>query len=81
MNIEVTFFAIYRERIGKNKHTVHLPEKANVANLVSAIRTEFPLIAPPSVNIVVAVNAEYAEETDMLHEGDDVCLIPPVSGG
>jgi molybdopterin converting factor small subunit len=54
---------------------------ANVADLVAEIRGQFPLIAPPSVNIVVAVNTEYAEETDILYDGDDVCLIPPVSGG
>ena len=81
MNIEVTFFALYRERVGKNKYTVRLPDMANVADLVAKIRREFPLIAPPSVNIVVAVNTEYAEETDILYDGDDVCLIPPVSGG
>ena len=81
MNIEVTFFALYRERVGKNKYTVRLPEMANVADLVAEIRGQFPLIAPPSVNIVVAVKTEYAEETDILYDGDDVCLIPPVSGG
>ena len=81
MNIEVTFFALYRERVGKNKYTVRLPDMANVADLVSKIRREFPFIAPPSVNIVVAGNTEYAEETDILYDGDDVCLIPPVSGG
>lgn len=81
MNIEVTFFALYRERVGKKKHSVLLPEMASVANLITEIRGEFPFIAPLSVNIVVAVNAEYAETTDILYEGDDVCLIPPVSGG
>jgi len=81
MNIEVTFFALYRERVGKNKHTVRLPEMANVADLVAEIREQFPFIAPPSVNIVVAVNTEYAEQADILYDGDDVCLIPPVSGG
>ena len=56
MNIEVTFFALYRERVGKNKYTVRLPEMANVADLVAEIRGQFPFIAPVSVNIVVAVS-------------------------
>jgi len=45
------------------------------------IRKIFPRLAPPEVSIVVAVNADYAEPNVLLHQGDDVCLIPPVSGG
>ena len=45
------------------------------------VRRHFPNLAPPEVQIVVAVNAEYAEPDTVLHSGDDVCLIPPVSGG
>ena len=81
MKIEATFFALYRERVGKRKHTVQLPENSTVSEFVSEIRHQFPLIAPPGVNIVVAVNAEYADPGDILHADDDVCLIPPVSGG
>jgi molybdopterin converting factor small subunit len=39
------------------------------------------MLAPPQVKIVAAVNADYAEADVVLHPGDDVCLIPPVSGG
>ena len=81
MKIEATFFALYRERVGKRKHTVQLPENSTVSEFVSEIRQLFPSMAPPGVNIVIAVNAEYADPEDILHEGDDVCLIPPVSGG
>jgi molybdopterin converting factor small subunit len=52
-----------------------------VADLTAKIRQQFPRLAPSDVKIVVAVNTEYAEPDQVLHEGDDVCLIPPVSGG
>jgi len=58
-----------------------LSEGATVADMTSEIRNLFPRLAPPEVKIVVAVNADYAEPGDLLHQGDDVCLIPPVSGG
>jgi molybdopterin converting factor small subunit len=49
--------------------------------LVGAVRERFPGLAPPEVQIVVAVNEEYAEPETVLHPGDEICLIPPVSGG
>ena len=81
MILDVTFFALYRERAGGNRHQFELPENSTVADLTDAVRQKFPKLAPPDVKIVVAVNTDYAEPDVVLHEGDQVCLIPPVSGG
>ena len=77
----VRFFALYRERAGGALHTFHLPSGSTVAELVSAVRRQFPSLAPGSVDIVVAVNQEYAHMDQVLKEGDEIALIPPVSGG
>ena len=81
MELDVRLFALYRERAKRNTFPVELPQGATVADLTCEIRRHFPDLAPPEVQIVVAVNAEYAEPDTVLHAGDDVCLIPPVSGG
>ena len=81
MELVVRFFALYRERAGTNTHRLELPEGATVADLTGEVRRLFPRLAPPEVQIVVAVNADYAEAETVLQDGDDVCLIPPVSGG
>lgn len=81
MELAVRFFALYRERAGTTTHRLQLPEGATVAELTCEVRRIFPRLAPPDVNIVVAVNEEYAEPEMVLGDGDDVCLIPPVSGG
>ena len=81
MDIVVRFFALYRERAGQNSLVVQMPDGATVADLTTEIRERFPALAPPQVKIVVAVNADYAEPELVLSQGDDVCLIPPVSGG
>ena len=52
-----------------------------MADLTSEVRRQFPMLAPPEVQIVVAVNSDYADPDQRLHSDDDVCLIPPVSGG
>ena len=72
---------MYRERAGCRSFPVQLREGATVGDMVSEVRRQFPLLAPPEVNIVVAVNADYADNGTVLRQGDDVCLIPPVSGG
>ena len=77
----VRCFALYRERTGGPSHTFHLPSGSTVANLVSSVRQRFPNIAPESVEIVVAVNQAYADHDQFLKQGDEIALIPPVSGG
>ena len=81
MELSVRFFALYRERAGCSVSKVTLPEGATVADLVASVRALHPRLAPPEVQIVVAVNEEYAEPDVLLHANDEVCLIPPVSGG
>ncbi|HZA23737.1 MAG TPA: MoaD/ThiS family protein [Dehalococcoidia bacterium] len=81
MHLDVRFFALYRERAGRSQFELELPEGSTVSDLTDKIRHYFPQLAPADVKIVVAVNTEYGEPGTILHEGDEVCLIPPVSGG
>ena len=81
MKVKVQFFALYRERAGLSHTSLELPSGVTVARAIDEIRSQFPSLAPPEVDIVVAVNTEYADADMMLHEGDDLALIPPVSGG
>ena len=81
MELNVRLFALYRERAGGNTVSVTLPDGATVAYLTDEIRRQIPNLAPPEVKIVVAVNTDYADSDIILQPGDDVCLIPPVSGG
>ena len=81
MELTVRLFALYRERAGVREFPIVLPHGATVADLTDAVRVLYPRLAPPDVKIVVAVNADYADPEDVLNAGDDVCLIPPVSGG
>ena len=81
MKILVRFFAIYRERSGVSKKVFQMPPDSSVLDLINVLRTQYPNLAPSDVQIVVAVNNEYASEQSMLKNNDEVALIPPVSGG
>ena len=81
MRVNVRFFALYRERAGASEKSWTLPESSTLADLLGEIRHSYPDLAPPEVEIVAAVNEEYAEGSLTLREGDEIALIPPVSGG
>ena len=52
-----------------------------MAHLAERLAASYPHVFPPAGDLVVAVNQEYAEPHQSLHQGDEVALIPPVSGG
>jgi molybdopterin synthase catalytic subunit len=80
MRLTVRLFAGLRERAGTDRLDVELPGGATVADLLDAMAsTAVGPLAPRSC--VVAVNREYAGPEDPVAEGDEVALVPPVSGG
>jgi MoaE-MoaD fusion protein len=76
MHVRVRLFAGLRERAGAAEVELELPEGAVVGDALarmSALAHEVP--------VVMAVNQEYADADEPLHAGDELALIPPVSGG
>ncbi|MGO9898473.1 MAG: molybdenum cofactor biosynthesis protein [Solirubrobacteraceae bacterium] len=76
MNVHVRLFAMLRERAGAGEVALELPDGASVAQALEALRW-----LTDGIPVVMAVNREYAEPTLMLARGDELALIPPVSGG
>jgi MoaE-MoaD fusion protein len=74
MLVSVRLFAGLRERAGSAHVEVELPEPATVADLLAAME-----LAPRSC--VAAINREYAGPEARIAPGDEVALVPPVSGG
>jgi molybdopterin converting factor subunit 1 len=82
MEVEVRLFAVFRERAGRDRLALELPEGATVADALSAAAREPGLDELlPRMPTRVAVNREYAGEDTVIAEGDELALIPPVSGG
>jgi MoaE-MoaD fusion protein len=76
MVVHVRLFAALRERAGRDAIDLELPEGALVSDALAAVddlARDLPL--------VLAVNREYASRGDALSPGDELALIPPVSGG
>ena len=80
MRVSVRFFAMFRERAGTSQVDMDVEEGATPAVLLAQLQTAFPSLSPGS-SALIAVNSEYADLNAPLHDGDEVALIPPVSGG
>jgi MoaE-MoaD fusion protein len=82
MTVNVRLFAILRERAGSGAFKIELPAGATVADALSELARR------PGLDDVIdqmplraALNREYVPTDEPLHAGDELALIPPVSGG
>ena len=80
MRVSVRLFAGLRERAGTDRLEVELPDDARVADVLAAMEGT-PVGALRPRECVVAVNREYATSDEPVRAGDEIALVPPVSGG
>jgi len=76
MEVTVRLFAMLRERAGKPELTLELPDGARVGDALAELHG-----LAEGLPLVMAVNRQYADEQRVLDPGDELALIPPVSGG
>ncbi len=81
MKVSVLFFATLKDRAGRDRLPLELADVATVAELKSRLAADLPALAPALPTALVSVNHEFAFAENVLHDGDEVALFPPVSGG
>ena len=81
MTIGVKLFAVVREAAGASSLTIELREGATVADAREALIGRLPAVAPHLGGCAFAVNRTYATPSARLADGDELAVIPPVSGG
>ncbi len=81
MKITVRFFALLRDRAGTSQTELQLPDNARVRDAAEAIAAKFPSAAAMLPRVAFAVNEEYVPPETELRDGDELAVIPPVSGG
>ena len=81
MKITVRLFAILRERAGVSECVIEVNEASTVEHALVAVSDHIQQIAALLPRVAIAVNRNYAARNLVLHDGDEIALIPPVSGG
>ncbi len=82
MNVNVRLFAVLREQAGTDRVALDVPDGCTAGRALS-IAAERTGIADTvhRMSVALAVNRRYAQADEPLRDGDELALIPPVSGG
>jgi molybdopterin synthase catalytic subunit len=81
MRIRVLLFGQLKDIVGQPEESLELQPGSRVSDLMARYGERFPRFKPMASSIACSVNREYASVSIILKEGDEVGLLPPVSGG
>ena len=81
MQVHVLFFGILKDLIGRSSDLVTLPDHATVADVLQHYEQSLSSHKSIMSSVAISVNQEYTAPNTKLHPGDEVALLPPVSGG
>lgn len=81
MHVTVRLFALIREKAGTDSLALELPDGADLKQAVETMRRQHPALEPYLDNLRFSIDMDFVEANAVLGEGDEVVLIPPVSGG
>jgi sulfur-carrier protein len=81
MNVTVKLFAVLRDKAGVAELRLALPEGALVSDAMEMVLQRYPAIAPFANRVACAVNLVRVDRATVLKDGDELALLPPVSGG
>lgn len=79
--MRVLFFGVLRDLAGLAADSLTLPEHAILADVLSHYEARIPRLRAWRSSLATSINQEYAGPESTLHPGDEIALLPPVSGG
>lgn len=81
IRVEMRYFAFVREQLGKSKETIELADGSTVADALALVLDTSPRLQNAGSALMVMVDQRYQPRDHVLANGDEVAIIPPVSGG
>ncbi len=81
MQIVIKLFALLREKAGTDTVLLEVPPHALLSQAVQCLLQQHPALTPYMDRVRFARHMEFIETASLLAEGDEIALIPPVSGG
>ena len=80
MKLKISAYGIARDILGSNQIEYEIAGNVDSTHLLENLQKDYPDFLKLK-SLLVAINDEYAKPDQLIEEGDEVVLIPPVSGG
>ena len=77
----VKFFASAREAVGQKKVEIEVDKNMTVENLLDHLMDKYTELNNLKKQLIIAVNKDTVPKNTILKDGDEVAVLPPVSGG
>jgi molybdopterin converting factor subunit 1 len=81
MRVKVLLFGQLKDIVGRQEESLELEAGAKLASVMAHYAQRYPKFQGLTNSIACSINQEYAPGSAVLREGDEVGLLPPVSGG
>jgi len=81
MQVRILFFGVLKDLAGQTTDSLSLPGGATLGEVLGYYEQRIPSLSSLKASIAMSVNQEYARLETKLKDGDEIALLPPVSGG
>lgn len=81
ISVSILLFAHYVDVMGSSQMSYTCATGSSVSQLLNSLEAQFPALVPINSAIRIAVNQEFCERSTILNDGDEVAIMPPMSGG
>jgi len=81
MRVKVLFFGMLKDIVGRAEEQLDVPENGHLRGIFEHYSEQFPRLREMAGSIVLARNHEFSDLSTPVHDGDEIALLPPVSGG
>lgn len=81
MKVKVKFFASHRRVVGKSELDIELEEKTTINKLMEMLIDKYPKLKKLDKYTKASLNHKFVKRSELLKNGDEIALFPPVEGG
>ena len=80
--VRVIFFSVLRELAGVEEVEISMSwGETQVSDILRQVYHDYPRIESWNTKLLIAINGEFADRSELLGDGDELALMPPVQGG
>lgn len=81
MKVKIKLFAILKEMADREETILEVPDQISCEEVLFRLQSEIPVLGSVLEPCLVAINGKYMDKSEDVSEGDEIAILPPVSGG